>query len=66
MRKILIIEDEPDIQELLATYLRDRGYETATAGDGVDAITQFQKGKFDEKILLDFGIGGAVERMRPA
>ena len=52
MRKILIIEDEPDIQELLATYLRDRGYETATAGDGVDAITQFQKGKFD-LILLD-------------
>ena len=52
MRKILIIEDEPDIQELLATYLRDRGYVTATAGDGVDAITQFQKGKFD-LILLD-------------
>ena len=35
MKKILIVEDEPDIQELLRTYLEDAGYETAAAGDGV-------------------------------
>ena len=36
MKNILIVEDEPDIQELLCAYLRDAGYETAAAGDGVD------------------------------
>ena len=52
MRKILIIEDEPDIQELLAAYLRDAGYEIVIAGDGVEALAQFQQGAFD-MILLD-------------
>ena len=35
MKHILIVEDEPDIQELLRTYLEDAGYQTAVAGDGV-------------------------------
>lgn len=52
MRKILIIEDEPDIQELLAAYLRDAGYEIVIAGDGVEALAQFQQCAFD-MILLD-------------
>ena len=52
MRKILIIEDEPDIQELLAAYLRDAGYEIVIAGDGVEALAQFQQGAFD-MVLLD-------------
>ena len=52
MRKILIIEDEQDIQELLAAYLRDAGYEIVIAGDGVEALAQFQQGAFD-MILLD-------------
>ena len=37
MKHILIVEDEPDIQELLRTYLEDAGYQTAVAGDGVAA-----------------------------
>ena len=49
---MLIIEDEPDIQELLAAYLRDAGYEIVIAGDGVEALAQFQQGAFD-MILLD-------------
>ena len=48
----MIIEDEPDIQELLAAYLRDAGYEIVIAGDGVEALAQFQQGAFD-MILLD-------------
>ena len=52
MKKILIAEDEPNIQELLCAYLRDAGYETAVAGDGVAALGLFQSQAFD-LVLLD-------------
>lgn len=52
MKRILIIEDEPDIQELLCAYLRDACYETGTAGDGVAALELFRKEKWD-LLLLD-------------
>ena len=52
MKHILIVEDEPDIQELLETYLRDAGYETAAAGDGPAALELFWSCSFD-LVLLD-------------
>ena len=52
MKNILIVEDEPDIQELLCAYLRDAGYIPAVAGDGVTALTLFQTKPFD-LVLLD-------------
>ena len=45
MKHILIVEDEPDIQELLCAYLRDAGYGTTAAGDGVAALELFQIGR---------------------
>ena len=45
MKNILIVEDEPDIQELLCAYLRDAGY-------GVTALALFQSQHFD-LVLLD-------------
>lgn len=52
MKYILIVEDEPDIQELLCAYLQDAGYGTAAAGDGVAALELFQPRPFD-LVLLD-------------
>ena len=52
MERILIIEDEPDIQELLRNYLEEEGYETEQALDGIEGIGKFRKRKFD-LILLD-------------
>ena len=52
MKHILIVEDEPDIQELLCAYLQDAGYGTAAAGDGVAALGLFQSRPFD-LVLLD-------------
>ena len=52
MKRILVVEDEPDIQELLQAYLRETGYETAVAGDGAEALDLFQKLAFD-LVLLD-------------
>lgn len=52
MKSILIVEDEPDIQELLTAYLRNAGYQTASAEDGVAALDLFQSRIFD-LVLLD-------------
>ena len=52
MKRILIVEDEPDIQELLRAYLEDAGYQTAVAGDGVAALELFGAQPFD-LVLLD-------------
>ena len=52
MKHILIAEDEPDIQELLRTYLEAAGSQTAVAGDGVAALELFGGQRFD-LILLD-------------
>ena len=52
MTRILIVEDEADIQELLDAYLRDAGYDTALAGDGIEAAALFQRERFD-LVLLD-------------
>ena len=52
MKRILIAEDEPDIQELLRAYLEDAGYQTAVAGDGAAALERFGAQPFD-LVLLD-------------
>ncbi len=51
-QKILIVEDEPSIQCVLKELLLDAGYETVTAGDGVQALALFQQDKYD-LVLLD-------------
>lgn len=52
MPKLLIVEDDLDIQELLQNFLQDAGYETSIANDGVEAISLFSIQQFD-LILLD-------------
>jgi len=52
MKKILVVEDEPEIRQLLASYLRNEGYAISEAEDGVSAIELFDKEKFD-LIILD-------------
>ena len=38
MKSILIVEDDPDIQELLTAYLGSEGYQTEAASDGMEAL----------------------------
>lgn len=51
-KRVLIIEDEREIQDILKELLTDAGYEATAASDGLEGITLFQKQKFD-LILLD-------------
>ena len=41
MQKILIVEDDIDIQDILKNHLIDVGYEVAVASDGVIGIAMF-------------------------
>lgn len=52
MKKILVIEDEKDIQNIIKAFLENAGYKVETADDGLDGINIIQKNKFD-LILLD-------------
>ncbi len=52
MQKILVVEDDLDIQELLKNFLQEVGYEIILASDGVEALSVFSVSQFD-LVLLD-------------
>ena len=52
MKKILVVEDDLDIQELLKNFLQEAGYSIVLANDGVEALSIFSDVQFD-LILLD-------------
>lgn len=52
MQKILVVEDDPDIQELLNNFLLETGYQTVIANDGLEALSAFSAAPFD-LVLLD-------------
>lgn len=55
MKRILVVEDEPEIRELLFTYLSKEGFGVDLAEDGVQALSVFASGKYD-LVLLDIMI----------
>ena len=52
MQRILVVEDDFDIQELLQNFLQEAGYEVAVANDGVEALSLFADQRYD-LIVLD-------------
>ena len=56
-KKVLIVDDEKDIVDLLAYNLGDNGYETTTANDGNDALENAAKNAPD-LIILDLMLPG--------
>ncbi len=45
--RILVVDDEPQIRELLAEYFGSMGYQVTTAKDGEDALSKYEPGLFD-------------------
>jgi two-component system alkaline phosphatase synthesis response regulator PhoP len=59
-RKILVVDDEPHIVELVSMYLHQSGYDSCSARDGESAISMAIK-EGPDLVLLDLmlpGIGG--------
>ncbi len=51
-KKILIVEDDMNIRELLRLYLEREGYETISAGDGGEGLRAFRR-ESPDLVLLD-------------
>ena len=49
--KILVVDDEPSIREIVSLYLKRSGYEVATAADGQAAVDALARQSFDLVVL---------------
>jgi DNA-binding response OmpR family regulator len=56
-KRILIIEDEPNIADYLTIYCKAEGYEVTHCRDGLEGLTAFHAHKFDF-VLLDLMLPG--------
>jgi len=51
-KTILVVDDEPNVRQYLATVLQDAGFNVVTAGDGAEALEKI-KNKIPDFISLD-------------
>jgi two-component system alkaline phosphatase synthesis response regulator PhoP len=57
MKRVLVVDDEPKILEVVRDYLADAGFAVSTAGDGRAAISQAGAAPPD-LVVLDLGLPG--------
>ena len=55
--KVLVVDDDPAIREMLADYLGDHGYEVAQAGSGAAMRAEMERVR-PAVVLLDIGLPG--------
>lgn len=58
-KKVLVVEDEVKIAEVVVAYLQNSGYETVTAYDGLTALHLFEK-ECPDLIILDLMLPGCT------
>lgn len=51
--RVLVVEDEHPIREVVVQVLTDSGYDVDAAENGQDALDQLQKGRTPNLVLLD-------------
>ena len=55
--RILIVEDEEDVRQLLFEVLNENGHEIETASDGIQGIAMFKESNYD-MVFTDLGMPG--------
>lgn len=58
---VLVVEDDPDVQDLVAHYLVDQGYRVLTAANGEAALQILSGGETIELLLTDIVMPGSVD-----
>jgi len=56
-KKILVVDDEPDIVELVSYNLKKEGFDVSSSADGGEALSKIRKSNFDF-IILDLMLPG--------
>ena len=51
MTRLLIVDDEPDIREIIRRYAELEGYETTEALDGFEALALCRERDFDAAVM---------------
>jgi DNA-binding response OmpR family regulator len=71
-RKILVIEDDPDVLSMMVRHLEHEGYQLVTAKDGMEGLKSLESGEYDlviTDIVLPYisglGVVTAVKEKRP-
>src|SRR5262249_51811107 len=52
-RLVLVVDDDPDVREMVTVALRERGYEVIAVGSGTKALAYLEQGTQPRLILLD-------------
>ena len=60
MKRALVVEDVPDIRDLLAFVIRHCGWEVDAVLSGTEALWLFQPGRYD-LVLADINLGGGLD-----
>lgn len=59
MTKILVVDDEKDIRELISDILNEENFEVVLAANGMDAINAFKNNDGIEAVVLDIWLEGS-------
>jgi CheY-like chemotaxis protein len=61
MARILLIEDDPDIRDLMVNFLSMEGHAVLTAADAEDTVRLLQHDAAPDLVLMDLSLPGAVD-----
>ena len=59
-KRVLIVEDDQPIADLLRLHMQDEGYQVCHAADGADGLAQLRRGGWDA-LILDLMLPGGVD-----
>ncbi|MCR6545774.1 response regulator transcription factor [Dehalobacterium formicoaceticum] len=52
-KRILVVDDEPKMRELISLYLKKENFQVVTAGDGLQALEELEKGDNFSLFIID-------------
>lgn len=56
--RILVVDDEPDLRQLVGIYLRAKGYEVTEAADGAQAVELARQNRGFDLVIMDIMMPG--------